>query len=393
MTQTTPGSSAVVRASLDDLRSEFPILERCAYLNSCSLGALSKSASANLDGFLDEWHTMGASGWYRHWLDRIGELRIRVAGFWGSTPQEVALLPSVSAALSVLAHARGVPEQKGTRRNRIVCTELDFPTLAYQWAVKPGVELVVLESPDGVRIDPEQFMDAIDERTLFLATSHVFFTTGYRQDLRALAEIAHRAGALCVIDGYQGAGQVPLSLSDSGVDAYVAGPLKWLCGGAGLAYLYVKESLIQKLQPSFTSWFAARSQFDFDLRKFDYRSDARRFELGTPALSTVHTALGGQAVIDRVGIDSISRKNSELTERFRRQAEARGLKVRLPQRSHRTAIVTVPHTDPAGAVRHLAERGVIVDHRPGFVRVSPHFYNSAEEIDCCVDALASFESS
>ena len=377
---------------LDRIRSEFPILERCAYLNSCSLGALSRRAEGHLEGFLDEWHSLGASGWYAHWLRRLGKLRGRVADFWGSRSSEVALLPSVSAALSVLAHASEQRDRNAgtTRRNRVVCTELDFPTLAYQWAVKPGVELVVLKSPDGVRIDPEQFARAVDDRTLFVATSHVFFTTGYRQDLAVLAQLAHRAGALCVIDGYQGAGQVPLDLQETGVDAYVTGPLKWLCGGPGLAYLYVRDDLINELDPVFTSWFATEGQFDFDPRSFRYRNDARRFELGTPALPTIHTALGGQEIVDDVGMDVVVTQNSALTERFIERARASGLPVRVPSRPNRTGIVSVAHTDPAGAVRFLAERRIIVDHRPGFVRVSPHFYNSTDDVDACVEGLASF---
>lgn len=370
---------------LKALREEFPILSRKTYLNSCSLGALSRRSETYLGEFQERWHDLGASAWYEHWLGRIEDLRARVATFWGSAPGEVALLPSTSAALSVVAES--VPD-KG--RRRVVCTELDFPTLAYQWAVKPEIELVVLESDDGVSVDPERFEDAVDERTLFLATSHVFFTTGHVQDIPRLAEIAHRAGAWCLIDGYQGAGQVPLDLSDTGADFYTSGPLKWLLGGPGLAYLYVRGDLIEGLHPRITSWFASEGQFDFDLEGFTYRGDARRFELGTPAMATVHTALGGQEIVDEVGIAAIVRRNRQLTDHLVERCETEGFELRLPSPERRSAIVMVRHPDPAGAVRHLARRGVIVDHRPGFVRISPHFYNTEEEVDRCVEALASF---
>ena len=198
---------------LESVRAEYPILSRKTYMNSCSLGALSRRSEGYLDEFQERWHDMGASAWYGHWLGRIEDLRGRVAEFWGSSTEETALLPSVSAALSVVTQS--VPEGE---RNRVICTELDFPTLAYQWAVKPEIELVVLKSPDGIRIDPEQFAEAVDERTLFLATSHVFFTTGYEQDLQALGKIARDAGAYSLIDGYQGVGQVSLDLSETGVD-------------------------------------------------------------------------------------------------------------------------------------------------------------------------------
>jgi selenocysteine lyase/cysteine desulfurase len=367
---------------LDRIRAEFPILSRKTYLNSCSLGALSRRSEAYLDDFRERWHEMGASAWYEHWLGRIEELRARLASFWGSEAREVALLPSTSVALSVVAES-----VDAKRRNKVVCTELDFPTLAYQWAVKPDIELVVLESPDGVRIEPEQFARAVDERTLFLATSHVFFTTGYVQDLRVLADIAHAAGAWCLIDGYQGAGQLPLDLAATGVDFYTAGPLKWLLGGPGLAYLYVRGDLIEGLSPRITSWFASEGQFDFDPRAFRYRADARRFEMGTPALPTVHTALGGQEIVDEVGVAAIVERNRVLTEHLVDQCREEGLELRIAEAAHRSAIVMVHHDDPAGAVRRLAELGIIVDHRPGFVRISPHFYNTTDEVERCVEAL------
>lgn len=367
------------------IRGEFPILSQRTYLNSCSLGALSRRSEAHLDDFRARWHAMGAAAWYEHWLGRVEALRRRVAAFWGSQPGEVALLPSTSVALAaVLESVR--PEG----RNRVVCTELDFPTLRYQWAVRPEIELVVLPSRDGVRVDPEQFAEAVDERTLFLATSHVFFTTGYVQDLAALARIAHARGAFCLIDGYQGAGQVPLDLTATGVDAYTSGPLKWLCGGPGLAYLYVRAERIDAMRPRITSWFATQDQFDFDAAGFRYHDDARRFEMGTPALPTVHTALGGQEIVDEVGIAWIVERNRSLTEHLGERCRAAGLEPRLADAGHRSAIVTIRHPDPAGAVRHLAGEGVIVDHRPGLVRVSPHFYNTTEEVDRCVDVLSAY---
>jgi len=367
------------------LRSEFPILERRTYLNSCSLGALSHRSEAYLADFTEKWHDLGASAWYRHWLGRVEELRGRVAAFVGSTARETALLPSTSAALAMVTES--VPTGK---RNRVVCTELDFPTLAYQWAVKPEIDLVVLRSPDGIRIDPEQFEEAVDERTLFLATSHVFFTTGYEQDLPALTTIARNAGAYSLVDGYQGAGQVALDIPATGVDFYTSGPLKWLCGGPGLAYLNVRDELVEVLEPRITSWFATNRQFDFDMEGFEYRPDARRFELGTPALPTIHTALGGQEIIDEVGIDAIVARNRMLTDRLVMRAVEAGFTLRLAEPEHRTAIVMIAHDDPPGAIGYLKEHGVIVDYRPGFVRVSPHFYNTEDEVDRCVDLLSDF---
>jgi selenocysteine lyase/cysteine desulfurase len=183
---------------------------------------------------------------------------------------------------------------------------------------------------------------------------------------------------------------VPLSLGDTGVDFYTAGPLKWLCGGPGLAYLYVRHDLIAGLEPRITSWFAAKDQFGFDLRSFSYRDDARRFEMGTPALPTVHTALGGQEIVDEVGMDAVASRNRSLTGHLVERSTEAGFEFALADPEHRSAIVMIRHPDPAAAVAHLAGEGIIVDHRPGFVRVSPHFYNTEEEIDRCVDVLSRY---
>jgi selenocysteine lyase/cysteine desulfurase len=250
------------------------------------------------------------------------------------------------------------------------------------------MELVILPSHDGVGMDPAQFESAVDERTLFLATSHVFFTTGFIQDIALLAEIARKAGAYSVFDGYHGAGQIPVELSESGVDFYTSGPLKWLCGGPGLSYLYVRPELIGRLQPRITGWFAAKNAFEFDVRRMDLHDDARRFEMGTPALPTVHTALGGQEIIEEVGIRVIQTQNRYLSELIVDGCRDRGFSLTTTQDpAHRSAIIMVQHSDAPGAVEHLAQAGIIVDHRPGHVRVSPHFYNSDEDVHLFLKTL------
>jgi selenocysteine lyase/cysteine desulfurase len=368
---------------LDTLRARFPILGNRTYLNSCSLGALSLDAEGYLGDFLARWHSMGASAWYEHWMGRLDLLRSRVADLHGARASEVALLPSTSAALSVVAET--VPARG---RHRVVCTELDFPTLPYQWLVKPEIEVVMLESHDGIGIDPQQFADAVDERTLFVATSHVFFSTGFVQDIQAIGEIARSAGAWSLIDGYQAPGQIPVRFEESGVDMYTSGPLKWLCGGPGLSYLFVREEHVRSLTPRFTSWFAAKDQFAFEVDRFEFRDDARRFEMGTPALPTVHTALGGQEALASVGWDRVFERIRHLTDRLASGCAAKGMTLRMhsdPER--RSGIVMVSHPDPADAVRRLDAMDIVVDHRPGHVRISPHVYNTEDEVDQLVEAL------
>jgi len=381
---------------LEALRSDFPILERRTYLNSCSLGALSRRAESYLDDFREGWHTMGASAWYEHWLGRVEELRRSASRFVGADPDDVALLPTTSVALGTVIdtaarHAVGGGERGARRdaRTRIVTTDLDFPTLVYQGVVRSELETVVLESEDGIGVPVERFAEAVDERTLLVATSHVYFSTGYVQDVAKLVRVAHAAGSYALIDGYQGPGQIPIDLPATGVDFFTWGPLKWLCGGPGLSYLYVRPDHVERMEPRLTSWFATQNPFDFDPHGFAYRPNARRFEVGTPALPTIHTALGGQELMAEVGIERIRTRNAALVDRLVAGCQDAGFSPRLPtDRARRSAIVPVAHDDPDGAVRALAEAGIVVDHRPGHLRVSPHVYNSEEEVDRFVRALA-----
>ena len=374
----------LARVNWESRRAEFPILARRTYLNSCSLGALSQRALGRVAQFHEEWHSFGASAWYEIWLGRLAELRARVAGMLNAEEREIALAASVSAALTVIGSTLDY-----ARRPRVVVGELDFPTLAYQWLARRDVEVVIVRSDDGATIDPQRFADAVDDRTALLATSHVYYTTGAIQDLRALADIAHARGALFLVDAYQSAGQVPCDVRAADADIFIAGPLKWLMGGPGLSYLYVRDALIRSLEPQCAGWFGAREQFAFDTTHFEFRDDARRFELGTPALPTVHAALGAQELVDEIGIPAIRTRNAALTEMLIERVRADGFEVRCATRPEdRSAIVMVAHQDPARMVAQLAERNIIVDHRPGYVRISPHFYNTEEEIELICHELS-----
>jgi kynureninase len=369
-------------------RDEFPILERATYLNSCSLGALSHRSTRHLARFQEDWHTHGASAWYETWLGRLAELRSRVAAMLGATDDELAFAHSVSAALAVIGSAIDYRD-----RPRVVCAALDFPTIPYQWRVRPGVEVVLVPSDDGATIDPRRWADAVDERTAAIATSHVFFSTGAIQDLRALSEIARRVGALFIVDAYQSAGQLPVDLRRDGIDVLIAGPLKWLMGGPGLAYAAVRRELVESLRPSITGWFGAADQFTFDASRHAFKEDARRFELGTPALATVHTALGGQEIMDEIGIEAIRERNRELTRRLVGRAQEAGFRLRMAADPEaRSAIVMIGVDDAPAAVAHLDRAGIIVDARDGHVRVSPHFYNTSGEVDHLVDELVAWRS-
>jgi kynureninase len=370
-------------------RAEFPILARKTYLNSCSLGALSNRAEQRVRQFHEDWHNYGAAAWYETWMDRLSQLRTRVAHMVNAAEGEVALTHSTSSALSSIASALDY-----TKRNKVVVAELDFPTVAYQWLVREGVEVVHVRSDDGATVDPQRFAEVIDDRTAVVATGHVFYATGAIQDVRSISAMAHAAGALSVIDGYQALGQIPVDVKALGVDIYMGGPLKWLLGGPGLCYLYVRHDLVERLRPTITGWFAHREQFSFDSKHFEFKDDARRFELGTPALHMVHCALGGQEIIDEVGVPAIRERNAELTELLLGLCRDAGFRMRgaaaAPQRS---AIAMIAQSDPHAVVNHLAARGIIVDARPGHVRVSPHFYNTEAEIELVVREMVACQSS
>lgn len=363
-------------------RREFPIFERSTYLNSCSLGALSRAARARVTGCLDQWDARGAANWYDTWWAALDDLRARYGRLINARPGEIALHPSVSTILGVLGS--GIDT---TARRRIVTTHLDFPTVPYQWLPR-NVDVVLLESPDGVSVPVEQFERAVDANTALVATSHVYFTSGAIQDVRAIADIAHRAGALCLIDGYQAAGQLPVDVRALGVDFYVAGGLKWLLGGTGITFLYARAETTRVVVPRSNGWFGHREQFAFDPAQFTPHEDARRFETGTPALLAVHSQLGGLDVIEAVGVDAIRAATSALTEDLVAEASARGLRPKVaPTAAERSGIVMLPRTDPGADVARLAAAGFIVDSRPGHLRVSPYFYNVADDHRALLEVL------
>ncbi len=384
----TLASSVKPRAlGLAKYRGEFPIFKDRIYLNTCSLGALGERSRRKVAEFLDQWQSRAAAAWYDVWWEALGDLRARYGRIVNARPGEVALAPSISVALSTVAESLDY-----RRRPRVVITSLDFPTVAYQWLAKApqGVELVVVESPDKISVPVEAIARAVDDRTALVATSHVYFTSGAIQDIKRVAEVAHTHGALCLIDAYQSVGQIPVDVRDAGVDALVAGGLKWLLGGPGIVFLYMQEALARRLEPGIAGWFGQREQFSFDPRALTFHDDTRRFELGTPALAAVYAQLGGLEYIEEIGVPAIRDATTALTEDLIARARAAGFTPKVaaePER--RSAIVMIPMPDPAASVRHLAAGGVIADSRPGHVRFSPFFYNVQDDHVRATERLAS----
>lgn len=367
-------------------RDEFPIFRHAIYLNSCSLGALAQRTRAALGEYLDQWERRGASAWYDTWLPAAERLRAGYSRVVGADPENVSLHPSITSALTVVAESFDYRE-----RPKVITTSLDFPTVAYQWLAKAarGVELVVLESPDGVTVPLELFAGAIDHRTALVATSHVFFTSGAIQDLPALAALCRANGALLLVDGYQGAGQLPVDVSALGVDFYCAGGLKWLLGGSGIAFLAVRPGLVRRLEPTVAGWFGHAEPFRFDPRSLERAADARRFDLGTPSVASMYAQLAGLSILEEIGLPAVRAATQALTEDLISAAREHDLRPRVAlEPADRSAIVMIPREDPHADVRRLAERGFIVDARPGHVRISPYFYNLPGDHRACLECLA-----
>ena len=369
----------------EKIRDEFQTLSRKIYLNSCSLGLLSNSCKNALHRFIDTWSEHGAAAWYTDWMAEIGSVRQRFASLINASPSEIAILPNISSTLGAISSSLDL----GPGRE-VVTTALDFPTVAQRFLAKQrlGVDTTIIQSSDRVKIDLEQFETAISSATALVATSHVYFSSGYIQDVGPVVDLAHRNGALAMIDDYQATGLVPIDVKELDVDVLVSGGLKWLLGGPGIAYMYVKEDLIDSLLPTATGWFANRNQFDFNPNEMVFRDDAARFETGTPGVASIFAGAEGLRFINDIGPPAIRERTKDITKHLVDRLKEEGFKLRVPDDPQRHASITmVEMKDPALAVEELSKRDIVVDHRPGAVRFSPYFYNTIDDVETAVVAL------
>ncbi len=329
---------------------------------------------------------MGASAWYELWVGKLAELRTAYGRVIGAQPDQIALTPSISVAVSGVASALD-----HTTRKKVVMSDLDFPTLGHQFLAKQrqGLQVEYARSPDRVTVPLEAFDALIDDNTALVATSHVYFTSGAIQDIATLARMAHDRGALLLVDAYQATGQIPTDITQLGADFYTSGSLKWLLGGPGISFLYVSPAAAN-LEPTIAGWWGMGNQFDFNVSSLQWRQEATRYEMGTPSMAAVYAALGGLSIIEEVGVERIRERDIALTEDLIDRAKGAGFTLRVaPNREHRTPIVLVESEDPRRAVAALAQQGIIVDSRPGAVRISPYFYNTIEENKAAIAALKS----
>jgi kynureninase len=371
-------------------RAEFPITERLVYLNNCSLTPLPRSGRERIEQFAREWTELGGRAWYDRWIGEYEALRDDIAGVLGATRDEVAIEPNVSAGLVGIASTLDY-----AKRPKVVVADLDFPTdgHAFLAVADRGARVEFVRSPDRVRVPLELFERAVDERTSAVCTGQVYFTTGWIQDVRALAEICHRRGALLIVDAYQSIGAFPLDVRAAGIDYLVGGTLKWLMGGPGIAFLYARRDVAERARPSAVGWWGVQDPFAFDVEHLAYGTGARRFEYGTPAVAAIYAARAGIALLAEVGVATVRERHMLLSQRLVDGAIAQGWTVRCPRAAaERTAIVTLEHPEPQRVVDALRARGLICDSRPGLIRLSPHYFNTEQEMDRALELLAPFRA-
>jgi len=365
------------------IRSRFPVLENKTYLNSCSYGALASDVKEALKRYIRDREEQGTD--WNYWVERNESVRSAVATFLGSDPDEIAITTSASAGINSVASAMDFTGS----RNKVVISDFEFPTNAQIWYAQElrGAEVVRVPERDGY-IPAEDFESAIDEDTLLVAVTHVCFHNGAKLDIPAIAEIARKNGTMMLVDGFQGLGTFEFDVRDADVDFVVGGMLKYLLGSAGIAFLYVRDELIEKLVPTVTGWFAQADIFAMDNTRYDPSPTARRFETGTPPVPNSYAAEAGLQIIKEVGLSAIEYRINEITAAIIAEAKNAGYTLAVPDDPKRHgALITLRTHDEDTLVQALENQGIITSCRAGNLRISPHFYNNNADIDVLFGAL------
>lgn len=370
-------------------RSEFPILEKTVYLISHSLGAMPKATYERLHEYADIWATRGVRAWAEGWWNMPVTVGDEVARIIGADPGSVVMHQNVSICQSlILSCLEPTPE-----RNKIVYSELNFPSVMYVYeahARDGKLRIETVKSDDGITVPIERMLEAIDENTLLVPFSHVLFKSAFLQDAKAIIDRAHEVGAMVVLDTYQSAGTVPFSVKELNTDFATGGSVKWLCGGPGAGYLYVRPDLQTRLEPKTTGWMAHEEPFAF-ATELRYAPDITRFLHGSPAIPALYAASSGYKIINEIGVPQIREKSIRQTEFLIRLAEEAGFQVTSPKdSSQRGGTVTVAHEHAGAMAKELIRREFIIDYRPGAgIRISPHFYTTDTELELVVQEMKS----
>ena len=370
----------------DDLlryRSEFPILERTTYMISNSLGAMPRGVYDSAREFCDVWATRGVRAWEEKWWMMSREAGDEVAAIMNAPSGTVSVHQNVTTAQAIVASCFDF----SGKRNKVVYSDMNFPSIMYFWEAQQsrGARVHMVKTDDGIHVPTERLLDAIDEQTLIVPVSHVVFRSSFIKDAKAIIDKAHRVGAHVVLDTFQSLGNVPVDVQALNADFTTGGVLKWLCGGPGTGYLYVRPDLGKKLEPKLTGWFAHENPFGFEIGPTRYGAPPYKFMQGTANIPALYTALPGLKMIREIGVDRIREKSKKMTARLIELARQRGWRVNSPSDPDRrggTVVIDMPNSSSEAVCNELLRRDVLVDWRPkAGVRFSPHFYNTMEEID------------
>jgi len=377
-------------------RSEFPILDRAVYLISHSLGAMPRATYDRLREYADIWATRGVRAWAEGWWEMPASIGNELGLIIGADAGTVVMHQNVSICQSLILSCF-LPLPENSKRRKIVYSELNFPSVMYVYeahARAHGLQIVKVKSDDGMTVPTERMLSAIDEETLLVPISHVLYKSAFLQDARAITERAHQVGAMVVLDTYQSAGTVPFSVKDLRVDFATGGSVKWLCGGPGAGYLYVRPDLIEQLEPKTTGWMAHEEPFAFE-SELRYARNIRRFLHGSPAIPALYAAESGYKIINEIGVAAIREKSTRQTGTLIGLAEAAGFRVTSPQNpEQRGGTITVWDDNAAAMTKELIRREFIVDYRPGAgVRISPHFYTKDEELELVIAQMKKIRDS
>ena len=360
-------------------RAKFPALEQCVHLISHSLGCVPAKAEEDLAEYYDLWAKRSITAW-DEWIPEIGRAAARLEKIISAPAGSVTMMQNVSTTMAALASCFDFTPE----RNKVVYETLMFPTVSYVWKAEErrGAEVVLVESKDGTTVDADAICAAIDERTLLVPIQHVIFSSAYVQDVKKIVARAKQVGAHVILDCYQSVGTIPLDVVDLGVSFACGGSVKYLCGGPGAGWLYVRPDLIDKFEPRTTGWFANAHPFAFTMPSQTYADTVWRYLGGTPAIAALYQSRAGHAIIAEVGVSRIRDKSLVLTRYAIDHVDELGFKLNSPRDERRGGSVVFDFVGAADVARELNRRRFFCDHRPGVgIRIAPHFYSKAEEID------------
>ena len=365
---------------IQDIRSRFRIFQRKIYLNSCSQGALSDAVQTGLEDYIASWHEQGSP--WELWVEQYEAARTAFAQFIHASPDEVAIVTSASAGINSIASALNFRE-----RRKVVMGEFEFPTMGHVWLAQRarGAEVQFVPA-EGNSIPAGHYETMVDRNTLVVPLTHVCFKNGFRSEVSAVTQIAHRAGALVMLDDYQDCGTRPVDVKAMDLDFYVTGTLKYLLGPPGLAFMYVRKELISSLVPTVTGWFAQTNPFAFDPQHIDLSPTARRFESGSPSVPNVYGAMPGFQLLQEIGMENIASHIQRLAQSLLSSALDLGIRVKTPADSA-GPLVVLQSRDSNLLVQKLAERDIVASNRHDGLRIAFHVYNTMDDVKAVTEVL------